>query len=228
MKLINRHCVYRNTKRQQGFTLIELMVATTVFSFVLLIASATAIQIGKLYYKGLIQAATQETARNVSDDLTRSFQFANGALILGTNNASQRQYCIGDTRYTGWINQQVAGGAEGLRAEQFSGTFDCAAGIPLPTSKRELLAENMRLLDFNVSPVGTSGKTFQINVRMTYGDNDLLTIYQPDGTTEVDVNGDGSPLSPAEIREATCRTNIAGSGFCAVSQLDNIVRKRLN
>lgn len=212
-------------RRQKGFTLVELMVATTVFSFVLLIATATTIQIGKLYYKGLIQTATQETVRLVSDDITRSFQFANGTKIPGTNNASQQQFCIGDTRYTYQINQQVVGGALGLRTEQMSGAFNCATAPS--NSPQELLAENMRLLYFDVSPVGTSGKTFQISVRMAYGDNDLLTIYQPDGFTTVDVSGDGT-FNNTDVQQATCRTNIAGSGFCAVSQLDNVVKKRLN
>lgn len=65
---------------QRGFTIIELMISTVVFSLVLLAASAAIIQIGKKYYKGITNARTQEVARSTVDEIAQSLQFTNQSI----------------------------------------------------------------------------------------------------------------------------------------------------
>ncbi len=66
---LNRHQPLK--ANQQAFTIIELMIATTVVSVILLMVSIIMINIGGLYYKGFSQARTQDNLRSISDEVAR-------------------------------------------------------------------------------------------------------------------------------------------------------------
>jgi prepilin-type N-terminal cleavage/methylation domain-containing protein len=99
---------------EQGFTIVELLMATTVFSLVLLGALAGFLQIGKLFYKGVSATSTQEAANQILQDVSGQFQssasftkvlpvgLAANAEVLPTTDqsTSYAYYCIGNTRYT--------------------------------------------------------------------------------------------------------------------------------
>jgi prepilin-type N-terminal cleavage/methylation domain-containing protein len=68
------------SKSQKGFTIIELMISTVIFSLVLLGASAAIIQIGKKYSKGITYARTQEVARSTVDEIAQSLQFTSQSI----------------------------------------------------------------------------------------------------------------------------------------------------
>jgi prepilin-type N-terminal cleavage/methylation domain-containing protein len=207
-------------KNNKGFTLIELMVATLAFSIVLLIATTTAIHIGRSYYKGLVQSKTQEAVRNISEEVTRTIQFANGDLRKvdpAQPNDPKKQFCIGDTRYTYQLNKKVEGTSAsndyGLKIDRINSGDTCKSD----PSGREFLQTNMRLLDFRVTP-DASNKIFTVTIKVAYGDDDLLTHY----------DDNGNPINNSQPKDANCKSGIAGSNFCATSLLDNPVKRRLN
>jgi len=103
----------KSLRKQYGFTLIELMIATSIFSLVLLMVAAGSIQIGKLFYKGYSSARAQNAAREIIDDITRVIQFgANDPTPwpIATQNLAARAgstadmpvsyFCIDTTRYS--------------------------------------------------------------------------------------------------------------------------------
>lgn len=200
----------------KGFTIIELMVATAAFSVILLIASVSVIQIGKLYYRSILQSRTQETVRKISDEISQSIQFANGTK---RNSSNPNQFCIGDTRYSYTINQTVVDDSTiGLRLERINPVGDCATTLATAPAK-ELLANGMRVILFDVTPVaGTSDKSYKIAIKVASGDNELLTSYTDAGIA----------IPAVTPQDTTCKSGIAGSNFCAVAELDSIVKKRLN
>lgn len=207
---------------QRGFTIIELMMATFAFSVVLLIASNAIVQIGRMYYKGQIQSRTQEAARTISEEITRSFQFTNGRFSRVVPVEAdgwppyQRQFCLNDTRYTYSIDQRVRPGITGLNAHKLGPAEECkgsADGV-------EMLGQNMRILRFDIQSLDAAEKTYQIDLRIAYGEDDLLTHYPDNATFGT------PPIAPPD--DATCKSGVAGNHFCATSRLDNIVRKRLN
>ena len=63
-----------NQLKQKGFTVIELMIATTIFSGVLLIITENIISISGNYYQGLIQTQTLNTTKNIIQTLTQDLQ----------------------------------------------------------------------------------------------------------------------------------------------------------
>lgn len=219
---------YKQVKNHQGgFTILELIIATSIFAITLLVVTTGIMRIGQAYYKGRIQSATQEAARNVSEDIAKTIQLSVGQRRLGAFMApdgTNGQFCVGDVRYTYYLNKKVepANTTGALKAETIAPDASCSdpsAG----TNSRELLGNNMRLLRFKVEPdpVGQA-QTWRVNIRVAYGDNDLLTHYDNDGNpvnaSTVDTDADG----------ANCKSGLAGSSFCSTSQLDTLVKKRLN
>lgn len=197
---------------KKGFTIVELMIATSVFSFVLLVASTGVVAIGRLYYKGVTSSKTQEAARSIIEDVSRARQFTGGNFSFGGTAGSLQSFCFGQDRYTYQINNRVTDDSTiGIRHDVNADVGNCD---PLSSGGTELLDKNMRLLNFAVGSVG--GGQFSIDVKVAYGEDDLLSTYDDSG------NPNGQPSSSAE-----CKSGIAGSNFCAVSELATVVDKRI-
>ena len=62
-----------NTSRTAGFTLIELMLSMTFVSVLLLTIALTVIQMATVYNRGMTLKEVNQSARDISDDLRRSF-----------------------------------------------------------------------------------------------------------------------------------------------------------
>ncbi|MBW3569135.1 prepilin-type N-terminal cleavage/methylation domain-containing protein [Candidatus Parcubacteria bacterium] len=203
---------------QKGFTVVELMIATVIFSLVLVIASSSVIAIGRLYYKGITSAKTQNAARMVMEDISRSIQFSKG--YMGTEDppapGGEQAFCFGVDVYSYRINTKVdldVADARALVHTARGDGDDLTKCIPDFTGK-ELLADNMRLLDFSITSPPTAPNQSNIFINVAYGDNDLLTHYDDSG------NLIGS------AGDARCKGG-AGSYFCSTAQLATVVSKRL-
>lgn len=209
----------KNLSNQKGFTIVELIIASTVFSMVLVVVSSGIIQISRQYYKGITTSRTQETARSVAEEMGDAVQFS-GSEVRVTADA----ICIGNTRYSFVINQQIR--QDGPRNALYydtgiSPSSPCVSVFTLgslPPGK-ELLSENMRLIDIRVERVANEANLYRIYTGVAYGDNDLLTIYPPNALPT------DNPTAGTQPRDALCRPG-AGSNFCAVSKLDLTVKKR--
>jgi prepilin-type N-terminal cleavage/methylation domain-containing protein len=95
-------------RNQNGFTIIELMIATSVLSVILVLVTILMMSIGNLYYKGVNQARTQDNVRSISDELGQQLQLssqppAESDSAASTNKFSDlvvHAYCVGTTRYS--------------------------------------------------------------------------------------------------------------------------------
>jgi prepilin-type N-terminal cleavage/methylation domain-containing protein len=220
---------------QRGFTLVELMIATTVFSLVLLIASSAIVQIGRLYYKGIITVNTQETTRSIVEDISGALQLTKDKFVQSTvafvptvaTPFTTEAVCIGSSRYTYQIDRKVD---DTNKHALWLDDIGSGACVPVNLSGplvngRELLGANMRLLRFDVTPPAAGTTVYKVSVRVAFGDNDLLSTYDNTGTTRVE-----APAITTKANEANgvCKSGVAGSHFCAVSALDSSVINRLN
>lgn len=216
---------------QQGFTIIELLVATAVFSVVMLIMTAGILHISRMYYQGVLQARTQDTARSIVDEIGESIRYATGAYLQGsamigpninTGNPDTGYFCLGTRRYTYAIDRQLktaptSGTKEKghiLWVDQPVGGCSLASGaenLDAPAvGGRELLSENMRLTQFSVEPVTAGGVSdgYTIRISIAYGDDDVL--YQESS----------EPFK-------RCNPTAGGKEFCAVSTVTETVTRRL-
>lgn len=218
----------KSTVGQKGFTIVELLIASAVFSVVLLICAAGLLQIGRTYFKGITASQTQEAARSVTEEITRTIQFNGGSVGLITNPDSENPdspsyICIGNKRFAFVLNRQLIQSGSpnedqsrhvlvvdnepcGGRAQPLNNSD----GGLLPESK-ELMAPNMRLTKLEVIPVGN--ELYNVTVRVVYGDKDILVDNE---------NPTGRPDLPGE-----CLPSAAGGQFCAVSELTTTVQKRV-
>ncbi len=70
----------------QGFTLVELMLAMTFISVLLLSIAMTAIQAGHIYNRGMVLRSINQSGRDIADSLRRDFLQANAKKIATANN----------------------------------------------------------------------------------------------------------------------------------------------
>lgn len=226
--------------RTAGFTIVELLIATAVFSVVLLTISAAIIQIGRLYYKGITSARTQEAARAVMDDIAQVIQFETGRVALGLvgPNGSQA-ICVATKHYSYKLGQQQAQNGANfqhalVRKDVPAGCLttaaqDLSSSTP-PIEGQEMLGEKMRLANLQVERQGLSD-AYMIKVRVAYGDAELLC--DPDNAVPTNAANCKSTLTMTEgqianTRKLSCKNIRTGTQFCAVSELSTIVKRRLS
>ena len=176
-----------------------------------------------LFRSGLTTSKTQNIARNISNEIGSTLQFANGEKTAETSfGTGGKQFCIGNTKYTYYANlkyDEKSGNktSSGLVSEELDSTQNCGSPV-IPANQKQMLANNMRILKLDIDTIaGSDRKLWKVNLRLAYGDNDLLDNYNSDGTENA-----------AKTPVANCRSGISGSSFCAVAQLDTTVKKRLN
>lgn len=196
------------SSKQSGFTIVELMIATTVFSMVMLVCAAAIIYIGKMYYKGSLISRTQETSRDIIEDVAQTVQF-------GPRGAEQpqqapehngyRAYCIGNVRYTYSTGVSQSSATPVLWRDRVAGSGGaCEVAEFNEPSGVEMLGENMRLPVFTVTVLNGA---WNIDLLVAYGQD--LTLF----------NGN----DPAN----GCVSVELGGQFCAVSRNNTTVVKRL-
>lgn len=206
----------------KGFTIVELMIASAVFSVVLLLCATAIVQVGRMFYKGTIVNRTQTTTRNTTDDISQAIQFNSGSggfFRSGTqvfSGVTVASYCFGNVRYSFAPPAYSLGLAVGqlphiLWKDRVTGSacdpVDITnAGI---SGGQEMLGDDMRLVQFDpveiIVPPNPSG-VWTVTVMVAYGaTNDLFTDASFD----------------------TCVGSSLGGQFCSVSGITTNVIKRL-
>jgi prepilin-type N-terminal cleavage/methylation domain-containing protein len=204
-----------------AFTIIELMIATTVFSVILLICAAGLIQIGRIYQKGVINNQTQEVARTVITRVSESIQFTGGSIRkLSANNGSQG-FCVDNKQYSYLPNKKLVDGTptsdQTKHALVVNGSCTTNNAQDLSAASvvgDELLSPNMRVLKLAIcvpgdtdvancpTPPPANSNLYQVNLIIGYGDGDLFSA-------------------------GACKSLSIGGSFCAVSSLSTTVQKRI-
>lgn len=229
---IREHDFARKNSRNSlgGFTIVELMIATTVFSVILLLATFALLQVGRTYYKGITLTKTQNVARSIMDTISQDIQFSGDLVTIpdpssyppdppDTHASDPYAICIGNHRYSVKLDQKVSGTATHALVYDANiiGCLTAASGymdaaLTDPNSK-ELLDPNMRIAKLTVTNTPTNLDLYTINLIVVYGDNDLLN----EDTT-----------SPNPNYHKQCLSVQAGTQFCAVVSLSTTVQKRIN
>jgi prepilin-type N-terminal cleavage/methylation domain-containing protein len=217
---------YPKRTSQAGFTIVELMIATLVFSMVLVVVTIGVMTFTKSYYRGITQSNTQNTARSVIENITQAIQFSGDKVtspISTAGSGSSVGFCIGNQRYSYQPGWQLVDGTPNVSLKQtrhelvMDSPGDCsglsAQDVTKTPTGTELLSPHMRIAKLSVSQVGTTGM-YKVTLRVVYGDADLL--YSPSGNA-----------AGAAAPDAACKVSIAGSQFCATSELSSVVGKRI-
>jgi prepilin-type N-terminal cleavage/methylation domain-containing protein len=212
---------------QNGFTIIELMIATAVLSTILLLVTTILISIGSLYEKGVNQTLVSDDARTIADDVTQSLQFNDTPPVQVNGGASTFAYCINTTRYTYILDNTIDTNSyqhilwrDTLPANTACSTVNLQLTTP-SSNGTELISPGSMLTYFcidgvtasdnpePVCPVGGSSlpgnSPFVVSVGVAHG-----------LTTDLNLAGLSS----------TCKGRI-GEQFCATSSLTTTVAQRI-
>lgn len=224
---------------QKGFTIIELLIASTVFTTILLICTTGLIQIGRVYQKGVLSSQVQESTRSIIDEITRAIQFDGGTVTSvrpigsgGPPPSPSNYFCIDDKRFSFVLGKQLLPSSTAItdtanethRALVVDDAAACMSGqdlgspATLAAGSKELLAPNMRLAKLIICTPGmapdancaadkihpSGSGLYHVSVRVIYGSTDILTATKD-----------------------TCTTDRSAAQFCALSELNTTVQKRL-
>ena len=228
----------------QGFTIIELMIASAVFSTVLLVALTGFLQIGRLFYKGVSETQTQDTTRQVVSDISSNLKATSSTVAIPQTFASAGQpysyFCAGAYRYT--YGTYMTGADSGHTVQYISSqnnNYDpSATGVNMGLVKDRVGSGNCPQPCANGSSnsatrcgIGTrvaissaSGATELLGNGMRIGQ---ISINQVGTTSLYNVNvsvvyGEYSVLDYSTT-PPTCAGNSSEQRFCAVDQLSTSV-----
>lgn len=203
----------------KGFTIIELLIATTVFSVVLLLATETIIYVSKTYVKGQVEAQTQQTAQNILSTISQDIQYNRRSTvnISISNMKSYYYFCIGSHVYVYTLNHSLSSSfPTGLLV---SPDPQCTPPTKIINSgaggqTKQLLSAHERLGQLNIVQQ-KNNNTFVISVRVAYGNSPYLTKL---------------PSSTSSNYQYTCNHpgGVVLGNFCAVSSLTTTVIPRIN
>jgi len=214
------------SQRNGGFTIVELMIASSVFAVLLLVISAGVMSFTRQYYKGVVTTKTQTTARSIMSEVTQAIQFSSTVYTgLSSGSGSEKGFCVDNKLFSYIIGQQVMDkgglvvnhqGYHGFVVD--SGGSSCTTttvpmalplGSALGPGQRELLGDKMRLAALNIS---VNGDLYLVRVRVLYGQDSVLSP---------------AVTSVTDWSKEACANDSAGSQYCAVSDLTTTIQKRL-
>jgi type II secretory pathway pseudopilin PulG len=93
-----------DSKNLGGFTIVELLIASAVFSLVLLVALTGFLELGRIFYKGVSNTQTQDVLRQVVGDISSNVKIASSSGSVQppatTTTGAYGYLCAGTYRYT--------------------------------------------------------------------------------------------------------------------------------
>jgi prepilin-type N-terminal cleavage/methylation domain-containing protein len=220
------------SKQQSGFTIIELLVATTIFSIVLVVIVASFLQVGRMFYKGVSINNTNEAARNLVDDIANDVRLSKSSLYADpapdSADSSKKFFCVGQHRYTYKLNTQVrdndinpTSGNISARTMSAGVVQDSTGGNCQDpshlngTNASQVLGPDMRLNALDVAKNAT-GSAVRIHAHILfYGtdDNVFSSIAHP-------ADNDTDHAASLSDPKAFCSGNLLSTQFCSVADID--------
>jgi len=201
--------------QRKGFTILELLIAMGVFSFVLLLVTVVIIGIGNLYSKGINLSRTQDAVRNIVGDISQNLSYtSSNPILIDSPTNPIKTICIGDVRYTYvtglrpndsyagvtykhifWRDKLVAN--DNCRAADLAIIDPSTSTGGVANSGTELVPDNTRIYKFSL----TSSSPYGILITLAYG-------------------------NPSNSPSGQCLSNSTNQ-YCAVSSLQTTAVKRL-
>lgn len=193
-------------QNNRGFTLVELMLAMALLSFVLAIVSVGFLQIGKIYQSGVASRNTQQVSRRIMEDIAREVRSAT-AIIVPVNTSTDNELCL--EANSSFVRYQRT--TDGTFKKAIYSGGDCTSAIPGGATVTLLIDPSLnnnhglKARKFTTKPIkdaSNASGSVEVNLVVTTGADDL-------------VNSDN-----------TCKPGDAGSQFCATTSLTNTISIR--
>lgn len=228
---MNKQVSSRRHLPDRGFTLVEAMLATAIFSLSIVIAITAFVQVNRIYHRGITTSRVQEDARSLIDELSRTIQFADGGSFVfnpdpdpndlpagSYDPAGAGAFCIGSSQFTFNIDVE-------------SGTNRNVLGLPVApfAPAVPIVYKSDRKPGCTPAPDTHAGDGYDL-VRKGFVLKDLqvteisLGVYRVEFTIAANQSG----VLTGSGSAATCQPGGAGTQFCAVTTLSTIVSRRVD
>ena len=210
---------------KKGFTIVELLIAISVFSALLIIIVYAFLYGLNTFSKAQVVSKTQEVSRSIEQNISQSFSLtAAGSYtpitsFTNTNNEITSQgFCLGQYRYSYVLDEQLTSTNNyGLLQDTIQGgcststvSVDLSANLPTTlNTPKQLLGNNMRISNFTITPstpLNSSAVGYQLVMEIDYGNN-----------LKAGTNG----------YKYQCPSGNISSSFCAVAKIDTIIFQRI-
>lgn len=196
---------------KSGFTILELMIAMTVFAVAVMLVMSGVIFIGRTYQQASSRISLEDTARQTMKDLEDTMKFSGVVDTAKITQASGNYegYCLGSKIYvfgktaspdtiTDFTNRKP-----GMYfIEDLSTSCQDSLDSFSPANYNNLLPEGAKVSEFSIS----SSQPYKISIRLIKSYEDLLESLS------------------GKLR---CKTAVSGREWCALAELDGIVIKRI-
>jgi prepilin-type N-terminal cleavage/methylation domain-containing protein len=234
------------TDRQEGFTLAELMIATSVFSVVLLLCTTALIQVGRQFYKGITSINVQTVARTVINDIQlvaqssgRAITNAGPVVITSASNLQVSSICVGDVRYTFTLDRQTDAASShvidntipGNRRVRHALWKDQLVGVckPADLSQNNPSTDTDETILSGALSKGTNGKGLTSKGMRVQE----FSVVENNGLVVIDMGlliGDDALIKRDTVTKAiiSCESSRAGGQFCSQSRLKTTVLRRIS
>lgn len=221
---------------ERGFTIVELMMATIVFSVIMLVAAGAVVRFTSNFQRAVTATNTQTAARSIIDSVSQSVQFNGGDKPKKLTNSGKTGWCVGYTRYSYVKGKQLID-VDNATSTRFALVEDStgigcygeaqtlSSGTP---AGQEMLGEHMRLVKFDVNESDSATGVWDVTVKVVYGEDEVLCSPSvPNScntatTSEIFLNA--SQLT--SLNDLQCKGG-KGTQFCAVSEIKTTVQRRV-
>ncbi|MBA3757880.1 prepilin-type N-terminal cleavage/methylation domain-containing protein [Candidatus Saccharibacteria bacterium] len=216
-----------NSEKSAGFTIIELLLATIIFSVVLVVILAAFLQIGRLLYKGISYASTSQAARSITENIADDIRFAqqvscidqNGVLPACQVSSNTYYFCIGLHRYSFTLREKVTdfGNPSSLKGVKRTTII---GGCPSPavaagSDPQQLLGPDMQLNKFDIE---CAYERCNIELHIIY--------YGFDTEVFASTANPDNPAAAINDPEPYCTGGLISSQFCATATIKTTVNFR--
>lgn len=182
---------------EKGFTLIELMLAMTFFSFILLFVTTGFIIVNRAYNKGLTVKLVQDEGRGLIEELTREIRTAGDS---GVNVGTSDCISVNGTMY--YLNKPINTDPP-YRLYKLQTGITCDTYDPVQTDGEDVLEERVGVQYIEASDISGTG-VYSIKIVLSTMEEDLIVTTGQD---------------------AECTTG-SGSQYCDIVTMTTVVSTR--
>jgi prepilin-type N-terminal cleavage/methylation domain-containing protein len=226
--------------KKSGFTLIELMLAMTFISILLMAIAMTTIQIGNIYNKGITLREVNQSGRALSDELQRSIASASPFDVTPKVDASPAtatsryvvrdgggRLCLGNYTYAWNYGKALAGGSGAPAVFNKYSDNTAVRFVKVADSSASLCADpTLPIVRADATDMLSSGDrdlvVHSFSIKQTSSDpNTSQAVY---AISMLVGTNDRQQLT---TNDASCKPPSEGIGdesYCSVNQFDIIAR----
>jgi len=202
--------IRRANRHQQGFTLVELMIALAFVAFILIFATTAVIQVMQTYNKGVAIKQINQAGRTTLEDISRFLRTADPSVVDVSLVGGDGRACFGGISYV-WnlYNASTANEYDDGSPLTFARVNDDSKAMCTPTSPG----------NYPDVPKGQSTDILQSNVWVM---NISISDPAPDAPL-VDLAVDLAVANDPAISSGQCAQGGTTGQFCATSNFRTTV-----